>query len=39
LQKQLASQGFPMPPNMPMPPGFGGLPGLQGGGMPDGGRR
>ncbi|KAJ5151113.1 Polyadenylation factor subunit 2 [Penicillium canariense] len=39
LQKQLASQGFPMPPNMNMSPGFGGLPGLQGGGMPDGGRR
>ncbi|KAF3392679.1 Polyadenylation factor subunit 2 [Penicillium rolfsii] len=39
LQKQLASQGFSMPPNMPMPPGFGGLPGLQGGGMPDNGRR
>jgi polyadenylation factor subunit 2 len=45
LQKQL--QGFPMPPNLnlqaiaqnPGFPGFGGLPGLQGGGMPDGNRR
>lgn len=41
LQKQLAAQGFQMPPNMNfqnMAPGSGGLPGLQGGGMPDGRR-
>ncbi|KAJ5964735.1 uncharacterized protein N7479_004611 [Penicillium vulpinum] len=46
LQKQL--QGFPMPQNLNFqalannpgfPGGFGGLPGLQGGGMPDGNRR
>lgn len=46
LQKQL--QGFPMPQNLNLqalasnpgfPGGFGGLPGLQGGGMPDGNRR
>ncbi|PKY02775.1 WD40 repeat-like protein [Aspergillus campestris IBT 28561] len=40
LQKQMMSQGFPMPqgfppPNFPMQMGGGGLPGLQGSGTPD----
>lgn len=41
LQKQLMAQGIQIPPNFNMQnmPGFGGLPGLQGGGMPDGSRR
>ncbi|KAJ5155275.1 Polyadenylation factor subunit 2 [Penicillium capsulatum] len=41
LQKQLASQGIQMPPNFipNMAAGMSGLPGLQGGGMPDRGRR
>ncbi|KAJ5668952.1 Polyadenylation factor subunit 2 [Penicillium macrosclerotiorum] len=42
LQKQFLAQGMPMPPGVNMqniPAGLGGLPGLQGGGMPDGSRR
>lgn len=42
LQKQLVAQGIQLPPNMNfqnLAAGLGGLPGLQGGGMPEPGRR